>query len=135
MTNRMNSRFINNERSDAMRGYKINQKNGKWLFQLFPNNSNRQEVGSSMLFDSYEECVAGVAKFRNLILENHINSLDSTFVSVVKCDREAFLEYRVDDQVVFQSRKYSSSSPMALCKKCAESIYRYIDAYTLKQVF
>jgi len=118
-----------------MRGYKIDQQEGKWMFQLFPNNSNRQEIGSSALFDSYEECVAGVAKFRNLVLENHINSLASTFVSVVKCGREAFLEYRVDDQVIFRSRKYSSSSPTTLCRKCAESIYRYIDAYTLKQVF
>lgn len=130
-----NSRFINNERSGAMRGYRIDQHEGKWVFQLFPNNSNKQEVGNSALFDSYKECVAGVAKFRNLVLENHINSLDSAFISVVKCGREAFLEYRVDDQVIFRSRKYSSSSPATLCRKCAESIYRYIDAYTLKQIF
>jgi len=118
-----------------MRGYKIVQSDGKWLFQLFPNNNNNQEVGSSELFDSYEACVAGVAKFRNLVLENHINSLDSAFVSVVKCDREAFLEYRLGEQVIFQSRKYSSSSPVTMCKKCVASIYRYIDAYTLKQIF
>ena len=130
-----NSRFINNERSGAMRGYKIIQTDGKWLFQLFPNNNNYQEVGSSELFDSYEECIAGITRFRNLILDNHVNSLDSNFVSVVKCDREAFLEYRAGDKVIFRSRKYSSSSPTTLCKKCAASIYRYIDAYTLKQVF
>lgn len=28
-----------------MRGYKIVQEDGKWLFQLFPNNNNEQEVG------------------------------------------------------------------------------------------
>lgn len=122
-----------------MRGYKIIQEEGKWLFRLFPNNSNRLEVGSSKLFDSYNECVDGVQQFRKLVIENHINSIDSPFITVLEFRddglRNALLEYLVDGEMIFQSRKYSSSSPITLCKKCAKSIYEHINDYTLKQVF
>lgn len=122
-----------------MRGYKIIQEDGKWLFCLFPNNSNRQEVGRSKLFDSYNDCVNGVQAFRKLIIENHINSIDSPFVSVLEFRndglRKALLEYRIDGEMIFQSRKYNSSSPIALCKKCVKSIHEHIDVYTTKQIF
>jgi len=121
-----------------VRGYKIVQEDGKWLFRLFPNNSNRQEIGRSRLFDSYNECIDGVQAFRRLIIEYNVNSIDSPFVSVLEFRngklREALLEYHIDGEMIFQSRKYSSSSPITLCKKCVESIYIHIDGYTLKQV-
>jgi len=118
-----------------MRGYKIVQEGNKWRFQLIPNNNNRQEVGSSVFFDSYEECVASVAIFRKFILDHHVNSIESFGVSVVQSNKEAFLEYRVNGQAFFRSRKYSSSAPKTQCKKCVASIYKHIDPYTLKRVF
>ena len=117
-----------------MRGYKIIQDNGKWFFLLIPNNSNSQEIGCSKSFQSYVECEEGVQKFRKLIIENRVNSYDSPFVSIIECGREAFLEYSVNGEMIFQSRKYSSSSPRTCCKKCVVSIHKHIDEYTLKQV-
>ena len=118
-----------------MRGYKILQTDGKWYFQLIPHNSKTQEVGNSKLFDSYNNCIAGVHQFRELVNKNNINTVASPLVKIVESDRDAYVEYCIDGEVLFRSRKYSSSSPKTLCKKCVESIYEHIDDYTLKQVF
>lgn len=118
-----------------MRGYKIVRNCDQWCFQFIPNNSKRQPIGESKVYSSYDECVHGIDQFRKAVIGYRIDSVESPYVKIVESGREAFIEYIVDGEMIFQSRKYSSSSPKSLCKNCAVSIYNYIDAYTLKQVF
>lgn len=118
-----------------MRGYRVFQQDGKWFFHLIPSNSNKQEVGCSALFDSYDECVQAVAAFRSMVIEKQINTLDHPNVKTVKGDREAHFEYWIDGKLIFQSRDYKTSSPITSCKKSIKSIHEHIDGYTLKQLF
>lgn len=118
-----------------MQGYKVCQTDGKWYFKLIPGNSKRQEVAKSKLFESYDQCVNGVQQFRKLVIDNNINSLESSFVRLVEGDDFLCIEYCVDGEMLVQGRHYNATHREDHCKENVASIYKQIDAYTLKRVF
>lgn len=118
-----------------MQGYKIIQNGEKWHFQLIPHNNSSQEVANSKSFDSYDECLKGVKQFRKLVIDNHINSLESPFVRLVKGDDFLCIEYCIDGEMIAQGRHFIATNRKQHCRENVESIYEQIDEYTLKQVF
>lgn len=116
-----------------MRGYKIVQENGKWLFQLIPSNNNNQCVGWSKPFDSQLECVQGVRQLRKLIEDNLIKSVDSPFVVFAKEEKHSHFEYCADGEMLFRSRNYDTTVK-SVCNKRVHAIFNHIESYTSKQV-
>lgn len=112
-----------------MQGYQINQENGKWIFQLIPNNSNEQSVGWSKQFDSREECAEGVKQFRELVVEHQIKTVDSPYIALIKDGKCAHFEYRVDGEMLFRSRVYNSTAK-SVCNTRVWAIFNQIDSYT-----
>lgn len=117
-----------------MRGYKIIQEDGKYLFQLIPRNNNNQYVGWSRQFNSQLECVQGVKQLRNLIVDNQIKTLDSPYVTFIKGEKNAHFEYCVDGEMLFRSREYDSTAK-STCNARVLAIFNQIESYTSKQVY
>lgn len=116
-----------------MRGYKLVQEKSGWRFDLIPSN-NHQPVGWSKLFDTYEGCVEGLKMFRELVITNAIDTLDSPFVRVIYGEKGAYFEYCIDDTMIFRSREYFTSYPRNSCKKSISSIYQRFDEYTTNRI-
>lgn len=50
--------------------YYIRNKDGKVYFGLYPNNSNIQPIGISILFNSYSDAFEALTKFKSYISMN-----------------------------------------------------------------
>lgn len=114
-----------------MRGYKIQQQGNRWHYLLIPNNNNNQPVARSIMYESEKACEEGVKAFRTMVIENHIDSIDSPYITVEKQNCRLFLCYMVDEQIVLKAGTYENKQN---CRKSAKAIFKYIDEYTLHRV-
>lgn len=91
-----------------MRGYKIQQQGNQWQYFLIPNNNNNQPVARSIMYESAKDCEEGVKAFRKLVIENHVDSLDSPFIDLEKQGNRLFLCYVMDGQIVLRAGTYEN---------------------------
>ena len=117
-----------------MRGYKIEENTHRWKFSLIPSNNNTQPIGFSTEYNSYEDCVAALSEFREWIRMNHIDSVNSPYINVVKNEKIIYFLYIKDSVLVFESRHYDISSGKTYCDKCIKSIFQNLDEYTQNQI-
>lgn len=115
-----------------MRGYKIRQQGNQWQFLLIPNNDNNQPVARSIMYKSEMACEEGVKAFRKLVIENHVDSLDSPFIDLEKQGNRLFLCYVMDGEIVLKAGTYENKQN---CRKSAKAILKHIDEYTLHRVY
>lgn len=115
-----------------MRGYKIQQQGNQWQYFLIPNNNNNQPVARSIMYESEKDCEEGVKAFRKLVIENHVDSLDSPFIDLEKQGNRLFLCYVMDGQIVLRAGTYENKPN---CRGGVKAIFKYIDSYTLQRVF
>lgn len=111
-----------------MIGYRIKTTNQKWYFEFIPTNNKKQPIGESKYYSSEKECKEAVKHFRDLIINKHIFSNDSSFIKIYKTDKGWQLEYIINNETIFRSRNYTTKTN---CKKCISSIYKKVDGYTL----
>lgn len=115
-----------------MRGYKIQQQGNQWQFLLIPNNNNNQPVARSILYQTEKECEEGVKAFRNLVIENHVDSLDSPFIDLETQGDRLFLCYTVDGKTILKAGTYENKQN---CRKSVKAICKYIDEYTFHRIY
>lgn len=115
-----------------MRGYKIQQQGNQWQYLLIPNNNNNQPVAKSIMYESEKECAEGVKEFRKLVIENHVDSIDSPYIALEKQGNRLFLCYVMDGQIILKAGTYENKQN---CRRSAKAIFKYIDGYTLHRVF
>ena len=115
-----------------MRGYKIQQQGNKWQYLLIPNNNNNQPVARSIMYDSEEECEEGMKAFHKLVIENHIDSIESPYIILNKQNGHFSNCYVMDGSTVLSTRFYEHKQN---CRKSANSIFKYIDEYTLHRLY
>lgn len=119
-----------------MRGYQTIQENGKWFFELIPNNNNNQPVGRSKEYRTERECRKAVKDFGEFVLQNEIGSESSPFVVIEKELYNNIPHYRfqyiLNDEVIFyRTIAYQSKEN---CQKAIASIYEHIESYVLNEV-
>ena len=102
-----------------MRGYKIRQQGNQWQFLLIPNNNNNQPVARSIMYGSEKECEEGVKAFRRLVIENHVDSLDSPYIDLEEQGNRLFLCYVIDSQIILKAGSYENKQN---CRKSATAI-------------
>lgn len=108
-----------------MPGYKINNSNNKWYFELMPNNSNRQAIGKSIDYNSYEECRNAVYDFKSIVKINRINSIDS---SNVRVNNKGHIEvFNNKGKVIYMSTNTYKSTVLSQVNKGIGAIYRHYD--------
>lgn len=114
-----------------MRGYKVIQENGKWFFELIPNNNNNQPVGRSKGYESQRECRKAVKDFGYFIIQKEIRTADSPYVLI---EKEIYhnipycvFKYVWNDEVVFY--RTIAYQHKASCEKAVASIYKHIENY------
>lgn len=50
--------------------FKIEKDSGKYIFAMYPNNSNSQPIGiSGEKFATYRQCEEGILKFKKIVRE------------------------------------------------------------------
>ncbi len=81
--------------------YKILEDDRKYYFALFPNNSNTQVMGQSILYASECECQCALKEFQTFMILNKIDSLDSEYVSIMKEESGFRYEIRENGKVIF----------------------------------
>ena len=114
-----------------MIGYKVIRLSEQWCFEFIPTNNKNQPIGISKSYPSEKDCKEAIKHFRNLVLNEHFFSVDSSFIKINKTDKGWHLEYILNNETVFKSRHYTTK---ANCKKCVSSIYKKIDEYTLNRI-
>ena len=108
-----------------MPGYEIKRNNKKFNFVLFPSNSNTQELGKSIEYDSEKECMKAIEHFRSLVKINRIDSLNSEYVVFEeKCEMKIINKNK---EIVFTTRNHYSKGNKRICNTTINSIYRNID--------
>lgn len=119
-----------------MRGYRICREEDNWYFELIPNNNPNQPIGRSKMFSSREACMRGLKEFRDMVIQNQIDSVESPYVkmTVREDGNRAQVAYIKDDDVIYHSREYQDSSVEANCRKTVASIFTHIDDYTRKEL-
>lgn len=65
--------------------FKIEKNQKKYIFVLYPNNSNIQPIGESCDYDSISECSKALSQFRKIIKQTNTeySTIDSNLVSCV----------------------------------------------------
>ena len=76
-----------------MRGYKIQKQGEQWQYFLIPNNNNKQPVARSAIYTSEKECEEGLRTFRKLLIENHVNAIDSPYITLEKLEKRFYVCY------------------------------------------
>ena len=82
-------------------------KDGNWRFELLPNNSNLQYVGRSEGYQTKEEMLGGLNRFKNFLRKNQTDILYNK--ETVKKDNNTFYyAYLVfsDNNEKFYTREY-----------------------------
>ncbi|MBQ3126746.1 MAG: hypothetical protein IJC15_06715 [Clostridia bacterium] len=115
-----------------MRGYRICREENNWYFEFIPNNNPNQPIGRSKMFSSREACMRGLKDFRDMVIQNQIDSVESPYVKMTVWNdgKRAQVAYIKDEDVIYRSREYQDSSVEANCKKTVASIFKHIDDYT-----
>lgn len=119
-----------------MRGYQVIQENGKWFFELIPNNNNNQPVGRSKSFENARECRKSVKDFGSFVIQNEIQSADSPFVLIEKELYNNIPHYRfkyilADEAIFCRTIAYQHK---ANCEEAIASIYKHIESYVSNEV-
>lgn len=116
-----------------MRGYRITENNQKWQFHLIPNNNNDQPIGHSPDYDTKDECIVALSKFKIWVKLNQIDSIKPGYVEIIKDELKIYFQYIDNNVIIYQSRKYNKSSGTPHCKNIIKSIYDKLDEYTTIQ--
>ena len=109
-----------------MPGYKIKRNNKKFYFVLFPTNSNTQELGKSIEYDSESECVDAIEQFRRIVKINKIDSINSDYVVYDKCSNIKIMNE--NKRIIFITRNTYLNRTKRASSNTINSIYRNIDA-------
>lgn len=123
-----------------MRGYRIRKENSLWYFELMPMRNGEQCIGKSKTYTSKSDCEKAVLIFRNFVISNKINSIDSSFINLVKSMNSTFkfeqirAEYIKDGEVIFKTNNYNGSSMKKNCKTIVETIYESINDFTNEEI-
>ena len=115
-----------------MRGYKILRQGAQWRYVLIPNNNNNQPVAQSAVYASEKECEEGVREFRKLVIANHVDSIDSPYITLEKQDTRISVCYVMDGRTILKAGSYENRQN---CRKSIRAIFAHIDEYTLQRVF
>lgn len=107
-----------------MPGYEIKRNENKFYFVLYPNNSNTQELGQSVEYNSEKECKKAIDKFKSIILLNQIRSLDSKYVKISEGGHMRIVDENNDEMFITRN----TSKPKVNGNKTIDSIYRHINA-------
>lgn len=62
--------------------YRICEKDAMFCFELLPNNSNTQPVARSSLYNTYDDAIRGIEKFKLYMANNKKEALTSKFIHV-----------------------------------------------------
>lgn len=84
--------------------WKIIYENNKYIFIIYPNNSNTQEIGRSSEYNSEKECLEAFKNFKKFIIENKINSSKSEHIVTKKYENKVLFEYADEDKTIFFGR-------------------------------
>ena len=130
-----------------MPGYQVCKINGKYVFKLFQTNSNFQELGVSVNYDSKNEFLKALEKFRCIVKLNIINDVeydaknkkinlvDAKYIRVKKerCESKIGTHngyiYEIldsDGNVIFKRGEHSYQT-MQVCKKGIMSVIDNVD--------
>ena len=106
-------------------------KNNKYRFQLF--YCGKKEMGYSKEYDSSENCIKGLDKFRQFIIDNEITD-ECDYLKVFECaDNKYFIYQFVDDNnnVLYTSRKIENKTN---CLKSMKSTCENICNVEIKEI-
>lgn len=119
-----------------MRGYRIFPMKNQWYFAFIPSNNNKQPMGKSKFYSTKEACLCGLSDFRELVVQNRIDSIESPYVQLERKQKPNYAQvnYMVDNEVIYHSREYCSSSVINSCRTFVVSIFQHIDAYTNNEI-
>lgn len=106
--------------------YKIEKSDNGYYFALYPNNIPNQEVGRSIVYNTYDKCKSEWEDFKILVKVNKINDVNSKFVKIFKENNAWFYDYKKDNRRVFYRKNGYCQENSA--KKIISSIFKNIDA-------
>ena len=68
--------------------------NGKYVFKIFPSNSNSFPLGvSANEFETPQECLDGLEEFKAFVITNHLDAIDDKIIVISSCMREEVPEH------------------------------------------
>lgn len=106
--------------------YRIEKSNNNYYFALYPNNNPNQEVGRSILYNTYDECKSELENFKIFVKVNKINNYNSKFIRIFKENDSWFYDYKKDNRRIFYRKNGYDQKINA--KKIISSIFKNIDA-------
>lgn len=91
-----------------MRSYKwqINHTNNKYIFCIYPNNSNTQEVGNSIEYDTKKECIDKYLEFKEYVVKKQISNPKSEYLNCPKHNNT--YECIKENKVIFKGRNIAN---------------------------
>ncbi len=101
------------------------EKDKGYLFILYPNNNNNQEVGRSIYYLDRDKCSKALIDFKTFVNINKIDNDQSKFVNIKEKNERWFFEYIKDGKVVFF--RYYGYEDEDNARKIISSIYKNID--------
>ena len=67
--------------------------NGKYVFKIFPSNSNSYPLGvSANEFETPQECMNALEKFKTFVIANHLDTVDNKFIVISSITRKEIPE-------------------------------------------
>lgn len=104
--------------------FKIEKNQKKYIFVLYPNNSNIQPIGESCDYDSISECSKALSQFRKIIKQTNTEYS----ICIDEFPENKFLPYLVyrGEKIFSRTLKYTVSKKE--CDKWLNRIIRNIDA-------
>ena len=116
-----------------MYGYKIQNAESGFRFELIPSNNNNQPVGISCVYRDETECRNALNEFSSFVSLNGLNAVKEGILIIRELNNGRFIfEYLRDDQVIFY--RNCSYGNKESCKKTISSIYKHIEEYTSNQI-
>lgn len=107
-------------------GYKfrIEKENAGYVFRLYPNNNNKQQIASSMIYDSKANCMNALEQFKIFVKTNNIEA----FLKIEKIGHK-FVPSIVDNgKTLFHRMDLPYDNDKDQCNKWIERIKNNIDA-------
>lgn len=84
--------------------YAIEKEDKGYLFILYPNNNNNQEIGRSVYYLEEKECSRALEDFKLFVRTNKISNAKSQYIRINKKNEKWFFEYIKDGKVIFYRR-------------------------------
>lgn len=101
----------------------IAKQSEEYIFILYPNNNNSQEIGRSNGFSNESDAKEGLYQFQQFIKQNRANLM--AYLTITKRDLQFYGELTYIDGVFFRNRGYFNKSEF---KKWLSRIIENIDA-------